>query len=91
MVDLRTDYNYSVSRQCGKQRKRVLKQAIQDSNFDVVFEELLELVESFEGYKSERARQDLSYLASNQHKYYTDEIDYRPKVRDMRGKQVAES
>lgn len=83
-MDLKVDYNYCLSRQNGRQRKRILKQAIQDSNFDVVFEELKNLIEELEGYKSERARQDLSFLASNQHKYYTEKVDYRSKVKNIR-------
>lgn len=83
-MDLERDYSYRPERQSSKRRKRVLRQAIQDSNFDVVFEELKDLVDCFDGYRSERARQDLSFLASNQHKYYTDKMDYKPEVRKMR-------
>jgi len=84
-MDLRSDYNYSLTNNSGGcSRKRRLKKAIRDSNFDIVFQELEKLIEELDGYKSERARQDLSFLVKNQHKYYTDKMDYKPEVRKMR-------
>jgi hypothetical protein len=90
-MDLECDYNYCVSRQSGRRRKKCLKKAIQDLNFDLVFEQLQDLLEEFEGYKMERVRQDLSYLVANQHKYYT-EKNYKPEIRRIRAStEVAES
>lgn len=90
-MDLISDYGYSISDQSGAQRKKVLKKAIQDLSFDAVFDNLQDLVDELDGYKSERARQDLSYLVQNQHKYYTEKVDYTPQIRKIRRENVAES
>jgi hypothetical protein len=84
-MDLRRDYNYSLTNNSGGcSRKRRLKKAIRDSNFDIVFQELEKLIEELDGYKSERARQDLSFLVKNQHKYYTERDDYSLRIKKIR-------
>lgn len=87
-MDLRTEYEYCLSKK-GKRRRRRLKKAIQDSNFDLVYEELQDLVEELDGYKSLRAEQDLSFLVDRKQRYYTERDDYSAASRSM--KEVAES
>jgi len=66
-----------------------LKKAIQDSNFDLVFEELSELVDEFEGYKSLRAEQDLLFLKDRSDRYFTEKDEYRVERRAKEGVQSA--
>jgi len=55
----------------GKPRRKKLKKAIQDSNFDLVFEALKELKSEMDGYKAERIRHDMKFLRDRQDRYYT--------------------
>ena len=74
----------------GKRRRRRLKKAIQDNSFDEVFQELRDLVEELDGYRSVRVRQDLSFLKDRSERYYTEKDSY--SVRPRRELQeVAES
>ena len=75
-MDLQNIYGYSPSHK-GKRRRRRLKTAIQDSNFDRVFEELRSLQDELKGYKSERARQDLKFLKERKDRYFTEKKSYR--------------
>ena len=66
-----------------------MKKAIQDSNFDIVFDNLRDLVEELDGYKSVRAEQDLGFLKKRKDRYYTEKEDYR--IHEKPRKEVAES
>ena len=85
-VDL--DSYLSCLSQPGKRRRRHLKKAIQDSNFDLVFEELKELQDEVEGYKSLRVEQDLLYLKKRSERYYTERSEYVVREKNI---EVAES
>lgn len=63
----------------GKRRRRVIKKAIQDSNFDHVFQELKHLKRSKEGYKKQRVIQDLLFLKQRSDRYYTEKESYKAR------------
>jgi hypothetical protein len=59
-----------------------LKKAIQDSNFDLVFQELQSLARELDGYKALRAEQDLGFLKDRKDRYYTQKERYQARVRE---------
>lgn len=82
-----SDYGYNPSLK-GKRRRRRLKKAIQDSNFDLVFDELKDFQSSVDGYRCERVRQDLLFLKNRKERYYTEKTEYVIKKESV---EVAES
>lgn len=81
-------YGYSPEKGTSRRRRR-LKKAIQDSNFDLVFQELSKLVDEFEGYKSLRAEQDLLFLKNRSDRYFTEKDTYSVKRTAKEGIQSA--
>ena len=63
----------------GKRRRRIIKKAIQDSNFDHVFQELKHLKTVKEGYKKQRVIQDLLFLKQRSDRYYTEKESYKAR------------
>lgn len=74
-MSLEQVYGYSPSVK-GRRRRRRLKKAIQDMNFDAVFDQLKDLAESYEGYKADRAVNDLKFLKSRKERYFTEKDSY---------------
>ncbi|MFB6199811.1 MAG: hypothetical protein ABEJ83_02950 [Candidatus Nanohaloarchaea archaeon] len=66
-----------------------MKKAIQDSNFDLVFQELQELARELDGYKSLRAEQDLLFLKDRSDRYFTEKDEYSVERRAKEGVQSA--